>query len=418
MTAVPLEQPITSGGIRTVNFFNGRLLTGEDLSREQEANVLARLRLGRVLGSGVAHGLEVSQALVGSTNERPVLTVEAGIAVAPSGRVLELTEATDVALTRDPPQGGSPSLVFHDCAPTLPGTYTAGAGVYLLTLAPASAGVGRASTSGLGSEQAACATAAYLEGVRFRLLRLVLPAKVTTNQSLLRNRLAHLLLGTQRLASLTLDPLNAPVRGWGFLEELREGCLTDGEVPLAVLYWRSAGGLRFVDTWAVRRRLTRPPAAAAWPAFAGERLLAEGEARFLQFQDQLDGLRRSAASPLTVKARTHFERLPPLGIVPVGSTASARGFHHVDFFDGMKARKPIFVEGSILNALVRTSFAFPAFSAATSELVWLYLVRENAQAAGSAQQYVVFANPHMPFAGDPRFDTAYWDFANYSLLSV
>ena len=65
-----------SGGIRSVNFFNGRLLTGEDLSREQDANELARLRLGRAVGSGVAYGLEVAQAPTGSTTERPIVTIE------------------------------------------------------------------------------------------------------------------------------------------------------------------------------------------------------------------------------------------------------------------------------------------------------------------------------------------------------
>ena len=32
-----LQQPLTDGGIRSVNFFNGRLLSGKDLSREQAA---------------------------------------------------------------------------------------------------------------------------------------------------------------------------------------------------------------------------------------------------------------------------------------------------------------------------------------------------------------------------------------------
>ena len=30
-----LDEPLSDGGIRTVNFFNGRLLTGTDMGREQ-----------------------------------------------------------------------------------------------------------------------------------------------------------------------------------------------------------------------------------------------------------------------------------------------------------------------------------------------------------------------------------------------
>ena len=35
--AMQLQQPVTDGAIRSVNFFNGRLLAGKDLTREQAA---------------------------------------------------------------------------------------------------------------------------------------------------------------------------------------------------------------------------------------------------------------------------------------------------------------------------------------------------------------------------------------------
>jgi len=40
-----LQQPLKDGGIRSVNFFNGRLLSGKDLSREQQARREADARL-------------------------------------------------------------------------------------------------------------------------------------------------------------------------------------------------------------------------------------------------------------------------------------------------------------------------------------------------------------------------------------
>jgi hypothetical protein len=412
-----LEQAVTAGGIRSVNFFNGRLLTGEDLSREQDANELARRRLGRAAGTGVAYGLEVSEAS-GGTTERPVLTIQKGLAVAPSGRALALGDRIDVALTRDPIGGtATPGLVFADCSPTQPATYTAGAGVYLLTIAPAQSPEGRAPTSGLGNVDATCATAYFVAGVQFRLIRLALPATDTADEAHMRNRIAYRMFGSSRLGALARNPFGATVAGWSLLDELAEGCLDEDEVPLATLRWTAGAGLRYVDLWSVRRRITRPTPTLDWPGFAGDRVLAEGEARFLQFQAELAELRDSEADPGTTNATDHFTDLPPLGLVPVGSSASSRGFHHVDFFEGMKTRSPIFIEGSVLTALVRSSFAFPPFPTATDELVWVYAVRENAQDP-TAQQYVVFTNPHMPFAGDPRADIAYWDFANYPLLPV
>ena len=40
-----LQEPLKEGGIRAVNFFNGRLLTAQDLSREQTARREADARL-------------------------------------------------------------------------------------------------------------------------------------------------------------------------------------------------------------------------------------------------------------------------------------------------------------------------------------------------------------------------------------
>jgi len=412
-----LQQAISAGGIKSVNFFNGRLLTGEDLSTEQDANALARLRLGEALGSGVAQGLEVAESTGSSTTERPVLTVEAGVAVTPSGRALELTARTELALTRDPITGSdTSSVVFSDCTPTQPGTYTAGAGVYLLTIGAAQSRQGSAPTSGLGNVDATCATAYIVDGVQFRLLRLALPASDTADAAHLRNRVAYRMFGSDELASLASDPFGSVVSSWSFLDDLLEsGCLTADEVPLALMRWTSDAGVVFVDRWAVRRRICRDGASASWPGFAGDRLIAEGEARFQQFQDELADLLAQSASPTTEKAADHFDRLPAAVLVPLATSAALPGFHLVDFFDGVKTRDPLYMEGGILNWFLRASYAFPPIDLSSGELVWTYFVRENAQA--SAQQYLVVAHGHMPYAGPSRYDLSYADFANYLLAS-
>ena len=188
---VRTEQPVLTDGISSVAFFNGRLLTGEDLTREQLATTEARLRVGRALGSGVVCGLGVS--LKASTDlNRPVLTVQPGRAVNVRGAVMELSSGVDVALTRESATGSGPEAIFTDCRPLQPGTYIAGVGAYVLTVEPARRGVGRAPVSGLQNAQAQCNVAYSLEGVQFTLLRVALPAGVVADPDRTRNRVAHL----------------------------------------------------------------------------------------------------------------------------------------------------------------------------------------------------------------------------------
>ncbi|MCB1874166.1 MAG: hypothetical protein KDI49_19550, partial [Gammaproteobacteria bacterium] len=92
----PLGNPTAAGeGLSTIadidprltrtHYFDGRLLTAEDLTRDQ-IYLDQRLReLGRVLGSGIMSGLELSfDRFTG------LLTLQPGQALTPAGRVLEL----------------------------------------------------------------------------------------------------------------------------------------------------------------------------------------------------------------------------------------------------------------------------------------------------------------------------------------
>ena len=192
MSAITLKKPMTEGGIRTINFFNGRMLSGEDLTQEQSANREARLRLGLTIGDGVAYGLEVSETPSVSTKTSPVVTVTAGLALNREGQTLALAANTDVSLVRPLDGDASASItgVFAECQPPQSGVYIAGAGVYLLTVAPATAGEGRAPMSGLGNVTASCNTRYTVEGVQFRLLQLdVTPAELG-QPDLLRNLMA------------------------------------------------------------------------------------------------------------------------------------------------------------------------------------------------------------------------------------
>src|SRR5882672_6146853 len=91
-----LQQPLKQGGIRTVNFFNGRLLTSKDLSREQDAWRTSDLRLGLALGNGVAFGLEVARDDAADQSSGPVVRVKAGLAVNRMGQTMRLEQDASI----------------------------------------------------------------------------------------------------------------------------------------------------------------------------------------------------------------------------------------------------------------------------------------------------------------------------------
>jgi hypothetical protein len=413
MTA-ELEQAITIGGLRSVNFFNGRLLTGDDLSREQDGIRQARRRLGRALGDGVGYGLEVTEAEGASV---PTVRVEAGLAVNRLGDALELPCRTDVSLARAPAGGGPLQLEFTDCRPADGGTYTAGSGVFLLLMGPSRSPEGRAEANGLTGGDRLCAVAFSVDGIRFRLVRLALPPSVTAEDAKLRARVRDLMfgLGDPSTPDPAGDPFGPMDVGWGLVDALRArgDCVDDSEVPLAVLHWTATGGLRFIDRWAVRRRIVAPPASGRWNAAVGDRRAAEAEALLLAFQDHVEDLRTTLTDPATVRARERFDRLPAAGLVPLRDKRNPRGFVRDRFFDGLTVRGPFFVEGQRVVAVLHAALAHPPLDVAAHEAIWLYSVRENA--VGGGRPYLLFAGGHVPYAAHAQYDLAHWDFANYAL---
>ena len=212
-----LEKPVVSAqSIRSVNFFNGRMLTAEDMNREKAANREGHKQLGRAVGSGVAYGLEVT-APGSQAAAQPAIVVRPGLAVNRRGKALEVHEDVRLALTKPPetrPAGGATS--FDDCTPPQDGVYIVGEGVYLLTLGPAELDEGRAPSSRMASDPT-CTIRYKVEAVQFRLrslndflqaevgdhlqaLRTVadpaaLPAERLRQRHLLRNRVAYRCFG-------------------------------------------------------------------------------------------------------------------------------------------------------------------------------------------------------------------------------
>lgn len=84
-----LLEPMLRGGIRNTHFFNGRLLTAEDLRAEQQANRQQHRQLGLAIGAGVVEGFDVGLAPSGNA-AKPVLHISSGLALTRKGAALAL----------------------------------------------------------------------------------------------------------------------------------------------------------------------------------------------------------------------------------------------------------------------------------------------------------------------------------------
>ncbi|HXT19225.1 MAG TPA: hypothetical protein VN923_00595 [Thermoanaerobaculia bacterium] len=433
-----LQQPLATGGIRAINFFNGRLLTGKDLSREQAGRREADARLGLAIGDGVAFGLEVSRDAAKDVPAAPVLRIKAGLAINRLGQTLRLAADSSVALTRRF-DSSSPECVFVNCNPIGDGVYVAGAGVYVLTIAPAQIGEGKAPTNGLDPANVRCSTDAVVEAVQFRLLSInpLRFADLGPGSTQFRNRLAYRCFGIEAREQGGLDPWRVDPPRYGLVDELRAVGLDDRDVPLGLVYW-TVDGIQFVDTWAVRRRLLAPDALSGYSFqrdpllpeelssfsfLARRRRLVEAHAMCAQFQQHLADLLAAAANPATVIAAQHFRYLPPFGIVPL-QTAPLRGFFEPQFFAGIVRRPPPgvgqsteFIDVRLLGTLQELALAGSPTDLTQREFVWVYRPWQNVRAAVEGQPVqptVAFASGLLPPLSIARFDMARYDYSNYA----
>lgn len=437
--AFQLEEPLKQGGIRSVNFFNGRLLTSKDLSREQMARRQWDARLGQAIGDGVAFGLETTRDADLDTAAAPVLRVKAGLALNRAGQTLGLSVDTSVALTRrfDGGASGACDCVFANCNPLSEGTYVAGAGIYLLTIAPAQLSEGRAPANGLDPSNVRCNTDVTVDGLQFRLLS-INPLRyldLDLGSLQFRNRIVYRCFGTEARAANVIDPWRSDPPKYGLIDELRDTGLSDCDVPLALVYW-TAGGLRFVDTWAARRMLLPPDALSGYAfqraplvpddlssfAFqARTRRLVEAHAMCAQFQQHLGDLLAATAAPSALVAAEHFRHLPPFGIVAL-QAPPLRGFFAPSFLSGIVHRPAPgsnqdipFIDVRLLGALQQHALKHAPMDLRQQEFIWVYRPWQNVKASVdglSVQPMLAFASGLVPDLAAARFDMARFDFSN------
>lgn len=431
-----LLTPILDGGIANTHFFNGRLLTAESLREEQDAQRRQHEALGRAAGDGIVSGLSVRRsALVPEGN---VVHVDGGLAFNRLGQPLTVPESgLEITLLTSPETAVTEAGLFADCATPTTVTPDLPLNAFILALAPASGFKGKAPMHGLTDRGTlnGCGSRYAVAGVQFRLVGLDLDEfagiSADTHDQLnsllasddddrarlarLRNLLAHLCFGTEELARFAVDPF-AQVGGksdfasYGALDAVG---LNDCDVPLALLHITNRG-IRFIDNWAVRRRVTPAPLSPMWPLPTGDRRPAEGEAIFLQFQEQMTQLIQvNPGMAPAINAINHLRYLPPAGLLRLNEGGSP-GIDVGTFFDGIpRQADPIFLEGAQILPLLHAAQRYPPIDLAQEEAIWLYRVRENDRSA-TDQPYLLFTSGHMPPLAYGRFDINRWDYFHLS----
>lgn len=339
-SGTPLNTPVLEGGLERIPFFNGRVLTAEDLQTEQKGNAEERRRLGRGFGTGVLEGLSVRR---GSGDVPTTVVVESGLGLAPSGRTVELPRRTIVSVVseakRTQTAGGTGQ--FEDCS-TQNATVTSGTGAYVLVLEPASDTHGRVPRTRLGDNGAAggCGAQYRREGARLQLVPVNFveeqsggtsladeverlagtvqsaredgepPARETT--SMLRNLWAHVLQG-ESTSSLDSVGTGRRIRTFG------NGAVGDDAVPLALIYW-AVDRIEFVDPWAVRTVVRPPTDTERVTARSGRRL-----ERLLQFVDHLREVIATHPNPRQIRLDDFVRFVPAAALVPAFDLDSPRG---------------------------------------------------------------------------------------------
>ena len=314
MTSQVVGSDYTDGALLP-NYVNGRLLVAEDLATSQASLRTRDTRVGETAGAGVVRGLWV-------TGTNTTITVAPGLAMSGAGEPVVVPRSITLQLTfataGTPASGASFSCCSTDDGSGQGSSLTSG--ILVLTARPACRLEGSAPMApSPGSTVSPCCAAQWqVEGVEFRAIALPIGTTVdgiTITPGNRRNLVAHWCFGTEQLEQLGVDPFGLNPAYSGF-DQLDPADLTPYDVPLAVFRWDGTA-VTDLDNWSARRRVTDPdPVPSSWSVTVADRRLADGQARFLQFQDQAEEL-VSRALAGSAAAADFFGLLPPVGFLPV-----------------------------------------------------------------------------------------------------
>lgn len=273
------------------NYYDGRLLRASDLTRDQ-FYLDERLReVGRALGQGIVRGLEVSL-----TSDRKV-SVTGGIAITPSGRVLELEaekielNLTDAALINELNPG------FRSLQP----------GLYAIVVRYAEKGTGSAEIYPRDLEaQRGFHFNAYQEGVQFALVKLPINLPLEKIQRVSAHEVSVY------IRALLVRPLLMSNAG-------QQQTIGEDAVALGIL------GVEYgMAQWLDKGLLRRPFRSLQSMNYVQEDLYNHYQELFADILS----LRQSTANQDKFLASRYFSILPPVGSLPKLAIDPMNAYQH------------------------------------------------------------------------------------------
>jgi len=312
-------------------YFDGRFLTGTDLTRDQDYVAQRQADLARATGTGVVAGLQVS--LVDAVGSR-VVRIEAGHGITPAGDLVMLTNARQVLLDDLPASERLDAALGLRARPAQP--LTRRTGLFILALRPV--------------EFTANPISAY-------------PTKVTgpreaQDGDIIEATAITVIPYPDNAGAASLDEARRTVARALFVETATRG-LPQEALPLAMLAL-DRGVIRWLDMAMVRRETG---ADTPLQVSIGARPRAPAEAHVLQYDQHLADVlasRAFAGVSAPFAASQYFATLPPAGRLPANTiTSDDFGFNQLFFPPAMKVDIS-FVPGDEIAALVDESLALPA----------------------------------------------------------
>ena len=327
----PVKQTplILDGFRRRPRYFDGRFLTGADLTRDQDYVRQRQADMARASGAGVISGLRVRNRTL---SRGQALSISAGVGLTPSGDVVMLNRRKDVPLIDLPTSRQLDAALGLSEEPRVPlGRRT---GLFILALRPV--------------EFTANPIAAY-------------PREIAGKRTVEDG-------DTIEASAITLIPY-PDMAGAADVREARRkvaraifagqgGAMPQDALPLAML-GLDRGTVRWIDTAMVRRETGADSGVRAM--FAG-RPRAIAEAFVVQHQGHLNDVLADMAGrniSAVFPAASVFSMLPPVGLMPLEALrADDQGFTQLYFPPGVDV-DIAFVPGDEIAALAEEALALP-----------------------------------------------------------
>ncbi len=324
---------VVDSGRRRPFYFDGRFLTADDLTADQDYIRSRQSDLAQAIGAGVVRGLMVGLGAQAASNS-PTLVIEPGIGITPSGDIVTIDSAQTITVAALPQAAQLDAQL----------------GVKVL---PAASSINRSGLFVLALraiEFSANPTAAYpttLDGQR-----------TVRDGDIIEATALTLIPYPDRAGVENANAKRSRVAREVFFDRQAAGVLTDA-LPLAMVCLEG-GALRWLDVYMVRREVGAESTLAAGLAQRPRALL---EAWLKQHQDHMDDIETSAVQAGFAAVR-QFETLPPVGPLPASTlrfeTQLGRLTLLQSYFPPLVDCDFAFIPSDELAALVQESLALPA----------------------------------------------------------